>query len=245
MAHQPLHLNSLHLVGRPDVDEEPAGGGPAVGERVAAAGAGRIDLLVARSALSALRSDPDPSVVFGQLAQLCVPGVCDEFQAVIVAGDLSGPAVAPARAGRPRAGGADLDPAKFSVTVQISGGSNLDTAELHPAAGFVAALTCSWWLHQPTAEDVAVIEMVGRGAAAVVLHARQAAALQEERIRAENLTVALNSNRVISAAVGIVMAQHKLTYEQAFATLAATSQHTNRKLATLAADVLDTGDLPT
>ena len=61
----------------------------------------------------------------------------------------------------------------------------------------------------------------------------------EQQIRA-----ALDSNRVIGTAVGIVMATYQLTAQQAFQLLVAASQHSNRKLRDIAADVTTTGRLP-
>ena len=63
------------------------------------------------------------------------------------------------------------------------------------------------------------------------------------RDRAENLRHALESNREIGVAVGVLMHQHRITREQAFDLLRVASQDTNRKLADVAADVADTGVL--
>jgi hypothetical protein len=64
---------------------------------------------------------------------------------------------------------------------------------------------------------------------------------------AAHLTRALESNREIGVAMGVLMTQHRITREQAFDLLRVASQHTHRKLADIAADVADTGtlDLPT
>jgi GAF domain-containing protein len=61
--------------------------------------------------------------------------------------------------------------------------------------------------------------------------------------RADHLSVALESNRDIGAAVGIVMANHHLTKAAAISVLKVASQDTNRKLAALAADVVASGGL--
>lgn len=53
----------------------------------------------------------------------------------------------------------------------------------------------------------------------------------------EQLTRALQSNRAISTAVGIVMATHRLPEEEAFRRLVRASQHSNRKLRDIASDV--------
>jgi hypothetical protein len=67
--------------------------------------------------------------------------------------------------------------------------------------------------------------------------------LAERQTRLQ-LDAALTTNRRIGAALGILMARHRLTHEQAFLSLRQTSQNTNRKLRDLAADILETGDSP-
>jgi len=64
---------------------------------------------------------------------------------------------------------------------------------------------------------------------------------------AAQLTRALESNREIGVAMGVLMTQHRITRDQAFNLLRVASQHTHRKLSDIAADVADTGtlDLPT
>ena len=63
------------------------------------------------------------------------------------------------------------------------------------------------------------------------------------RDRADNLRQALESNREIGVAVGVLMHQHRITREQAFDLLRVASQDTNRKLVDVAGDVADTGVL--
>lgn len=72
-------------------------------------------------------------------------------------------------------------------------------------------------------------------------HAAQAVTAVHLRDRAAHLERALQSNRDIGAAVGVLMAQYKLTREQAFDLLRIASQNTNRKLHDVALDVIDTG----
>lgn len=59
-----------------------------------------------------------------------------------------------------------------------------------------------------------------------------------------NLKVALESNRDIGAAVGVLMIQHQLTYSDGLGRLKAASQNANRKLREVATEVLYTGQLP-
>ncbi|MCW2525516.1 MAG: hypothetical protein JWM76_376 [Pseudonocardiales bacterium] len=63
------------------------------------------------------------------------------------------------------------------------------------------------------------------------------------RNKAMNLHRALESNREIGAAMGILMTKYKLTREEAFKVLRITSQDANRKVAALATEVVDTGTI--
>ncbi|WP_345507254.1 GAF and ANTAR domain-containing protein [Terrabacter aeriphilus] len=72
-------------------------------------------------------------------------------------------------------------------------------------------------------------------------HAAQAVAAAHLRERTKNLERALSSNRDIGTAVGVLVAQHKVTRDQAFDLLRIASQNTNRKLHDVALDVIDTG----
>jgi hypothetical protein len=63
------------------------------------------------------------------------------------------------------------------------------------------------------------------------------------REHADNLLRALESNREIGVAMGILMQRHQLTRDQAFGVLRAASQDTNRKLADVATEVAETGTL--
>jgi len=62
--------------------------------------------------------------------------------------------------------------------------------------------------------------------------------------RSHHLLRALESNREIGIAMGILMASGKLTEQQAFDQLRRASSDLNRKLADIAADVTRTGQLP-
>ena len=90
---------------------------------------------------------------------------------------------------------------------------------------------------QPNAFDE---HAVGMG---LVLATHAALILSETiaRDRAVNLTRALESNREIGVAMGILMRQHDLTRDQAFDLLRVASQDTNRKLVDVATEVADTG----
>jgi len=68
--------------------------------------------------------------------------------------------------------------------------------------------------------------------------------LNAANVEAENLKRALEHSRDIGAAVGILMAFHKLTQDEAFALLRRSSQDQNRKLYAIAREVVATGELP-
>lgn len=78
-----------------------------------------------------------------------------------------------------------------------------------------------------------------------VFAAHAAVALQavEEQERADNLQVALQNSRRIGTAIGIVMHRYRVDEQGAFALLKQRSQHTNRKLAEVADEVVYTGTL--
>ena len=62
--------------------------------------------------------------------------------------------------------------------------------------------------------------------------------------RSDNLVKALGSNREIGMAMGVLMARRNITKDEAFAMLRRTSQDSNRKVADVASDVVETGELP-
>jgi AmiR/NasT family two-component response regulator len=62
--------------------------------------------------------------------------------------------------------------------------------------------------------------------------------------RAANLERALESNRRIGMAVGILMERHRVAEDAAFALLRAASNRTNTKLRDVAERVVYTGSLP-
>ena len=66
---------------------------------------------------------------------------------------------------------------------------------------------------------------------------------QLARDKAANLLKAMESNREIGVAMGILMHRHRLSRDQAFAVLRVASQDSNRKLAEVASEVADTGTL--
>jgi AmiR/NasT family two-component response regulator len=68
--------------------------------------------------------------------------------------------------------------------------------------------------------------------------------LSRARERIANLEIALQSNRRIGIAIGILMATYKITEDAGFDRLRVVSQDRHRKVADVADDVIQTGDLP-
>lgn len=63
------------------------------------------------------------------------------------------------------------------------------------------------------------------------------------REKAAGLEIALATNREIGLAMGVLMASHKVTRDEAFSMLRIASQRSNRKLRDVATEVADTGTL--
>jgi DNA-binding response OmpR family regulator len=69
-------------------------------------------------------------------------------------------------------------------------------------------------------------------------------AVSQAEARGDQIRAGLESNRTIGTAIGILMANHHLSAASAFQLLVGASQHSNRKLRDIAADVTATGRLP-
>jgi DNA-binding response OmpR family regulator len=85
------------------------------------------------------------------------------------------------------------------------------------------------------------VELLARVRATVELNRRREIPLKRALDRAENLQLAVSTNRQIGTAVGILMAKRKLRSEQAFELLSATSQAMHRKLSELAEEIVVAG----
>ncbi|MGS0686756.1 ATP-binding protein [Nakamurella sp. GG22] len=87
-------------------------------------------------------------------------------------------------------------------------------------------------------------ELLARVRANHELHRLRETAVSTAEHRAEQIKGALETNRMIGTATGMVMATYQLTAQQAFRLLTLASQNTNTKLRDLAATVTTTGALP-
>lgn len=87
-------------------------------------------------------------------------------------------------------------------------------------------------------------ELLARARANDELNALRERAIDVADTRAAQLRSALDSNRIIGTATGILMATHRLSAAQAFQLLTRASQDSNRKLRDLAVQVVEIGRLP-
>lgn len=106
---------------------------------------------------------------------------------------------------------------------------------LQEQAGLVGGLNI--YSDTPNAFDGAAVGV------ALILATHGAVVLSQQLAsrQARNLSKALQSNREIGVAIGILMNQYQFTRQEAFDVLRVASQNSNRKLAAVAAEVADTG----
>jgi GAF domain-containing protein len=104
--------------------------------------------------------------------------------------------------------------------------------------GLIAGL--NMYSHQPSAFD-ANSEAIAH---LLATHGALAVAKAAAESKAQNLERALATSREIGTAMGILMAHHKATRDQAFDLLRMASQRTHRKLADISSEVAETGALP-
>lgn len=108
---------------------------------------------------------------------------------------------------------------------------------LHNQTGVIAGLNI--YSDEPGAFDETAL---GLGLV-LATHASSVVGEMLAHDRAENLMRALESNREIGVAMGVLMQKHQFTRGQAFDVLRVASQDSNRKLADIAAEVANTGAL--
>lgn len=182
----------------------------------------------------------EPAVVFTSLANAVVPALARRCS--IAVRDEHGGAFA---IRRPivgdRTGSA---PAASTRGVMVRAGALQAEFVGHPA------YTISVWFLVDFGESpdtVAAVEMLASSmivqSVDLVRCIRLEVALEQARTKVLNLETALESNRVIAQAVGILMASRRLTDVQSFDLLRDVSRRRRRKLHELAEDVARTGEL--
>jgi hypothetical protein len=189
--------------------------------------------------------------LFTDLAATLVPAFCDGLQFDLTVDGASGVRASFPRAphGADAADVAEAAPFDGRHAEQLSSPGRIVIAVRAELTGalppVVGTITCNWRDHShPTESDALVAQVLADQAAATLRLRSLEAALQKQLIRAANLEEALATNREIGQAIGILMATHHVTAEQAFEQLRTASQHTHRKLRQIAADVTETGALP-
>jgi GAF domain-containing protein len=138
---------------------------------------------------------------------------------------------------------------------------DLGTDDRWPSFGREAAATTevvSMMSHRLFLEDsdeIGALNLYSRKSAAfaeleltalddLATHCAIALTTAAEREENHHLRAALESNRDIGVAMGILMATKLVIKQQAFDALRITSQHTHRKLHLVALEVIETGELP-
>jgi transcriptional regulator with GAF, ATPase, and Fis domain len=96
------------------------------------------------------------------------------------------------------------------------------------------------YARRPDAFDDHAVEV----GAVLAGHAALAVEAARVRRRVDDLGFAVQSNREIGVAIGILMSQRRITRDRAFELLVHASQWLNRKLRDVAAEVAETGELP-
>ena len=191
-----------------------------------------------------LVASPEPSVVFGSLAELSVPMIGD---ACIIA--ASGPAVdpfaviwppvrpqltPPATAGAPRT--------SASVAYLPIVGPVHPSEPERPGPSYEGVFTLIWESEAPSAQHTLLARLLVDRAVDLAVRERLGEERDLARAHAANCELALASNRTIGTALGILMERYKLTNQQSFELLRRVSQHQHRKLRDCADDLVETGE---
>ena len=196
---------------------------------------GRIDLLGVTTAVRHLMGSVEPARIFSQLAQVCVPAICDACTINLVEGAGHHYRI--------------RQPAETTWTGEELGPDPCIQAEFSSdgAGGprFSGVLVCAWRDgYLPTDADSALLGLLVDHATAMVEHERLTARVAELEIAPADGTLMLPGRQRVAAAVGILMALHHLTAAQATDLLSRASQHTHQSIRGVADTVLRTGAMP-
>jgi hypothetical protein len=183
-------------------------------------------------------SQPGPLEIFAALISECVPACCDDVQFELAAGGSDDVAAARGSAAR----------GELHVEMTTAPGRAVVAVRSEPVVGeprILGTVTCSWNdPARPNEADATVVRFIAGQAVATMRIAGLAKLVEVHRVRAANLEQALATNREIGQAIGILMATDQITADEAFDRLRSASQHLHRKLRGIAADVVQTGMLP-
>jgi hypothetical protein len=198
-------------------------------------------------ALDGLVASAEPAVVFTSATRLCVPVLCDAATATIMSADQQ------AYQARWPWAWDRADQEDVALFNEALAGSQVfsPSAVLTPIVGlstqgfpdYQGVLALSFLTSGPSPSHGVLAQLVVERAVAAIERERLVETVTARQVEAEHLRIALASNRQISTAIGILMANHKLTSEHAFDLLRRVSQYSHRKLRDVALDIVDTGTI--
>jgi hypothetical protein len=173
----------------------------------------------------------EPAVVFGSLARLCVPSFSDDCHIDVMERERAPYRVESVVAGNLRVA---REVPRPSLGIRFHG-STLTAGSYSGLARFV------WNTRTPTVYDHTVAGLLIDRAVAVITQER----LQERIHVAEDvnshLRTALQANRRISMAIGILMSNHAVTEDVAWEILRTDSQTSHHKISDIADDIVRAG----
>lgn len=191
--------------------------------------------------LGRLQAAPDPLPVFKSLTRTVVPRVCDSSSVRLRIGGQANQLsyqVTSSGGHEQVVGGLGQELVEPDGEVL---GTDLVAVPIEPPAvegqpAYRGVLTMRFYGLRPTLAHALFGQLLVEHAISLILREQLAAKIA-------NLQCALGSNREIGAAMGILMARHQLTADQAFDLLRRTSQHCHRRIVSIAAEVIETGAL--
>jgi ANTAR domain len=188
----------------------------------------------------------DPVVVLSSLARSSNPSFSDACAVELSQGaddlfQVSFPmrdeAAIPASVQSPPAGTSEPPAAGKTVTTAFQAGSS------HGYPAFAGVVVHSWVERDPTEDDAIIARLLVELALAIVHAERLSQSAVRADDRAAKLAIELITSRVEGEAIGILMAKHQATKEEAASLLRRMSRASRRELHDVAADVVCTGNL--
>lgn len=212
------------------------------------------DIAAFLSALRHMIPSIEPAVVFTSLASICAPALADECLVLVEEdGNTTYQISQPLPAARTAPDGVP----DWSAASDRTGPDRTEQEITeHWISTPILALPASEelnyrgvlvhrWHHgyHPTPTDAALAQVAVDRAVALISQERSADRLHTAELRTAHLQIGLETNREIGAAIGILMATHRLSQAQAFDQLRTASQHSHCKLREIADSVVFTGSL--
>ena len=196
----------------------------------------------------------DPRVVFASLAAQCVPELCDDCTIDLTDGSTPGDRIVYPERSTPAGDLGRLVERAAQTADHVArvhfahltspgdtGRSGRDEARV--GESFHGVVTFVWRWRAATRADRTMAAVLVDHAVRTVVWQRSERAADAAAADAENLRIALQTNRHIGTALGILMGQHKINQDEAFELLRLASQHGHGKVRDLALDVIDAGCL--